>query len=399
MNEMFSRSAIDAKRILRIGFVTQDLKAGQKLRSSIAKKESVDLKLIESKAVTRATPPKDVGIIVYDLENEKEETLVEFDRFMRERPADIEVIVLSPSASDELVRWFLHLRVADWLTTPLSPGELLTACGRILSQAKTSTQNVRCVTFMGARGGVGNTTLAITAAVILSGSGRSRVPTCLIDLDLIAGACADYLDVKPSWQFDDLAANPGRLDSHMLDIMLSTHATGIAVLASQRPFTDQLSFDAEVVTRALDLASQKFQNLVLDLPRYTTAWTDNVLLGSDELYIVTEATIPGLKVARRMVMEVIDKFEREVQPRVIVNKYERSLFGSGLSGHEVNEILGKSFAGFVGKEESVAHEAIDRGVPITAIKPRSRIVKDLAKILGRREGTQATEGLGSEAWL
>ena len=398
MNEMFSRSVTDAKRMLRIGFVTQDIKVGQKLRAAISKKESVDLKLIESRAITRVTVPGDVGIFVYDLENENKETLAEFDRFMRERPADIEVVVLSPSASDELVRWFLHLRVADWLTTPLSPGELLAACGRILSQAKTSTQEVRCVTFMGARGGVGTTTLAITAAVILSGVGTSRVPTCLVDLDLIAGACADYLDVKPSWQFEELVANPSRLDSHMLDIMLSTHATGIAVLASQRPFTEALASDAEVVTQALDQASQKFQNLVLDLPRHAAAWTENVLLGSDELYVVTEATIPGLKVAKRLVMEIINKFEHHVQPRVIVNKFERSLFGSGLSSHEVNEILGQTFAGFVGKDERVAREAIDRGVPITSIKSRSRIVKDLAKILSSHERERATQAAGTTTW-
>jgi pilus assembly protein CpaE len=378
---MFTRSVIDARRMLRIGFVTQDMKAGKKLRECIEKKESVDLQLIDSKSVTAARAPRNFGIFVYDLEDEKKETLGEFDRFMRERPPDIPVIVLSPSASEDLVRWFLRLRVADWLTTPLSPGELLAACGRIISQTSSLKQDLRCVTFMGARGGVGTTTLAITAALILSGSGKKHASTCLVDLDLVSGACADYLDLKANWQFDELISNPARLDNHMLDIMLSAHPTGISVLASQRKFSDLLAFDAEVVTRALDLASQKFDNIVVDLPRFAGAWTENVIAGSNEVYVVTEATIPGLKIARRLVTEIIEKFDGEVQPRIIVNKYERSLFGSGLSGHEVNEILQKSFAGYVRNDPRAAREAIDRGVPINSIKSRSVIVRDLTRIL------------------
>src|SRR5947208_7633885 len=155
---MFTRSMTPAKRILQLGFVTQDPKVGKELREFVQTRDSIDLELIESAVVTTQSKPKGIGIFVYDLDASQEPSLHEFDRFMRERPQEIPVIVLSPSLSDELVRWFLRLRVADWIKTPLSPGELIAACGRVISQISTPNHDVRCMTFMGASGGVRTTT-------------------------------------------------------------------------------------------------------------------------------------------------------------------------------------------------------------------------------------------------
>jgi pilus assembly protein CpaE len=381
MFQIFTRATAGAKRILQIGLVSQDAKVGAALKAFVAARDGVELKLVKSQAVDAKAKIKDVSIFVYDLDATKEASMLEFDRFMRERPADIPVIVLSPALDDELVRWFLRLRVSDWIKTPLSPGELIAACGRVISQAMGARQDVRCVTMMGARGGVGTTTLAIQAAIILSGETAVRTPTCLVDLDLTGGTVADYLDLKAGWQLDEIIPNPDRLDTHMLDIMLASHPSGISVLSSQRPYSDQLRFDAEVITRVLDLVSQKFSNLVIDLPRQAANWTDSVLLGSNQVYVVTEFSIPGLKAAKRLVGEISQRFDNEVKPMVIVNKHGRSLFGSGISTHEVKEILQGAFADYVGSDPKLVQEAIDRGVPTTAIKPRNTIVKDLTKIL------------------
>jgi pilus assembly protein CpaE len=280
-----------------------------------------------------------------------------------------------------LVRRFLRLRVADWLKSPLSPGELVAACGRVISHSTAAKQDSRCTTFIGARGGVGTTTLAIHTALILAGDDAVPAPTCLVDLDLIEGACADYMDLKANWQLDELIPNPERLDNRILDIMMSTHSTGINVLSAQRPYSDRLDFDADVVTRVLDLSMQKFSNLVIDLPRHAASWTDNVLLGSNQTYIVTEFTIPGLKAAKRLAAELVERFDGEVKPKVIVNKYARAIFGSGISSHEVKEILRGSLAGFVAADIRLVRRAIDRGVPTTSIRPRNAIVSDLKKII------------------
>lgn len=381
MFQIFNRPAVGAKRIMQIGFVTQDAEIGAQLKDFVSKRDGVDLRLIESASVTAGAAPKDIGVFVYDLDATRDASLQEFDRFMNQRPPAVPVIVLSPAITDELVRWFLRLRVADWIKTPLSPGELIAACGRVVSQASPKKQDVKCLTFMGARGGVGATTIAIHAALILGSKSVPAAPACLIDLDLTSGSCADYLDLAPGWQVEELIANPGRLDNHMLEGMIASHATGIGVLSAQRKFCERQAVGDEVVTRALDLALQKYSNLVIDLPRHAESWTEPVLLGSTQVFVVTEFTIPGLKAAKRLTADIAERFGSEVTPKVVVNKYRRNLLGSSISMHEVKEILRGSFAGTVGEEAKLVREAIDRGIPTTAIKPRNAVMTDLAKIL------------------
>ena len=382
MLQIFGRSAKKGKRILQIGLVTQDIEMGKQLKEFVAKRDSVDMLLIKSAAVTPTKFPQDVSIFVYDLSSTGEISLKEFDRFMGERPQSVPVIVLSPSVEDALLRWFLRLHVSDWLKTPLSPGELISACGRAISQANALRPDIKCLTFVGARGGVGTTTLAIHAALHQARAGVASASTCLVDLDLVAGACSDYLDLVANWQLDELTADPARLDSHMLDTMTATHHSGIAVISAHRKFAERFSFSPDIITRTLDLATQKYQNLIVDLPSHAESWSDSVILGSSQVYVVTDFTVPGLKSARRIVDDIAAHYEGEVVPKVIVNKYNKSFFAGRLSANEAKTLLRDSLAGLVRSETSLLREAIDRGIPTTDIKKKNGIVVDLAKIIG-----------------
>jgi pilus assembly protein CpaE len=383
MFQNFKRQSAGAAGLLQIGIVTENAPSGAKIRELLSKRDGVAVHLIASSSVTSQAPPPEVSIFVYELNTpDQPSALKEFARFMSERPPHLPVIVLCSAVDEELVRWFLRLRVADWLKTPFNAGELISACGRVLSQQQhVARHDLKCLTFIGARGGVGATTLAIHAALILQGLRGKRSPTCLVDLDFVSGSCADYLDLTPAWQLEELIPDPTRLDDHMMDVMLVSHAVGIRVLAAQPKYGRELSISEEVVTRALDIASQRFANLVIDLPRGAERWTDSVINGSSNVYVVTDLSIPGLKAAVRLAGDIAERSSGITSPQVIVNKFERSLFGSGISRHEAKQILRSSLGGYVRSNNWLVREAIDRGIPTTSIKPKNTIIRDLSAIL------------------
>ena len=69
MFQLFGTSIPKARRALRIGFVTQDAAIGAELKEFIAKRDGVDLRLIQSSSVTTAAPPKGINVFVYMREN------------------------------------------------------------------------------------------------------------------------------------------------------------------------------------------------------------------------------------------------------------------------------------------------------------------------------------------
>jgi pilus assembly protein CpaE len=174
---------------------------------------------------------------------------------------------------------------------------------------------------------------------------------------------------------------PDRLDRQLLEVMLSHHASGLAVVAAPHHLAEMRSFDPDVVTRLLDLVSSNFDYVVFDMPRTWFSWTDSVLLGSNNVYIVCEMTVPGLRHAKRLVEAIQERLGEGPKPQVIVNRFEQRMFSSGLRRTDIEQVLGDAFATCIPNQYSLVREAIDRGVPIDEVKPGNKITQELKRLV------------------
>jgi pilus assembly protein CpaE len=163
--------------------------------------------------------------------------------------------------------------------------------------------------------------------------------------------------------------------------MLSHHSSGLALVAAPHHLAEMRSFDPDVVTRLLDLVSSNFDYVVFDMPRTWFSWTDSVLLGSNNLFVVCEATVPGLRHAKRLVEAIHERLGDGPKPRVIVNRFEQRMFASGLRRADIEQVLGEAFAGCMPNQYALVREAIDRGVPIQEVKPGNAVSAQLKKLV------------------
>jgi pilus assembly protein CpaE len=327
------------------------------------------------------------AVIVVDIDAHRRESLVALQGLMARTAGAIPVIVLTDSFDDALARWFLQIRVSDFLRKPVEPKEVLRACIRALRATDNLPEEQgRILSFIGAAGGVGTTTLAIESAMLLLKSGaRDSDSTCLVDLDVQTGVCADYLDLDPRLDLDEIGPFPERLDSQLLEVMLAQHASGLSVLAARGRAAQRTALEPGVVVRLLDLVSARFDNVVIDLPRSWEPWTDQVLMGSNKVYVVTDMTVPGLRLGRRLAAGMSERL-KEVKPRVVCNRFEQQMFGSGLRRADVERALDGFLAGTVANNYKIVREAIDRGVALDAVKGNSTVSSDLRKILFAQGG-------------
>jgi pilus assembly protein CpaE len=336
------------------------------------------------------------AVIIACVDTQARGELVALQRFINRTGGRVPVIVVTDGFDEALARWLLQIRVADFVKRPIDPVELARTCIKAIeAQASGEPGEAEFFAFLPAAGGVGVTTLAIqTAFLLMRANGRKALArTCLIDLDFQNGACADHLDVEPRLILDEIVPNPDRLDDLLLDMMLSEHPSGLKVLAAPNRPAEMRTFDPAVVTRLLDLASRRFDNVVIDMPRTWFPWTDDVLVGADRVYIVTEMTVPGLRLARRLTAAITERLGEAVKPAAIVNRFESSLFGTGLRQSDIEAALGSALAGCVANNYRQVREAIDRGVPLEEIKASSNVLADLRKILtARAPGAAAANG-------
>jgi pilus assembly protein CpaE len=275
------------------------------------------------------------------------------------------------------------MRVADFLVKPVSPAELVRTCARVAKGPQTTeATESQIYTFLPAVGGAGVTTLAVQSAMLLLNAGtRGKTATCLVDLDFQHGACADYLDLEPRLNLAEIEPRPDRLDRQLLEVMLSHHPSGLAVIAAPNRPAEMRSFDPDVVTRLLDMVSSHFEYVVFDMPRTWFSWTDSVLLGSNKMFIVSEMTVPGLRHAKQLVEAIRERLGEGPSPQVIVNRFEQKMFSSGLRKGDIEQVLGDSFCACIPNHYALVREAIDRGVPLDEIKPGNKITMHLKQLL------------------
>ena len=305
------------------------------------------------------------------------------------------VVAVTQSFDSVLARRLMQMRVADLLVKPVPPIELVRACARLAKSATAAeTAAAQIFTFLPAVGGAGVTTLAVQTAMLLLNSGpRGKTATCLVDLDFQHGAAADYLDIEPRLNLGEIEPRPERLDRQLLEVMLSYHTSGLAVVAAPNRPAEMRSFDPDVVTRLLDLVSSHFDFVVFDTPRTWFSWTDNVLLGSNKVFIVSETTVPSLRQARQLAKAIHERLGADVKPQVIINRYEQRLFSPGLRRADIERAIGGSIAGYVPNNYGLVREAIDRGMPLDAIKPGNKITSHLRKLILQQPSNKAAEPL------
>jgi pilus assembly protein CpaE len=322
-------------------------------------------------------------VAVIDLDAAPAADMQALEELMAGEGATLPVVAIARSVDANLARTLVQMRVADFLVKPVSPVELVRTCARVAKgPGAAAPSEAQIYSFLPTAGGAGVTTLAIQSALILLNSGaRGKSSTCLVDLDFQHGACADYLDIEPRLNLAEIEPRPDRLDRQLLEVMLSHHASGLAVVAAPHHLAEMRSFDPDVVTRLLDLVSSNFDYVVFDMPRTWFSWTDSVLLGSNNLYIVCEMTVPGLRHAKRLVEAIGERLGEGPKPQVIVNRFEQRMFSSGLRRTDIEQVLGDSFASCIPNQYGLVREAIDRGVPIDEVKPGNKITQELKRLV------------------
>lgn len=323
-------------------------------------------------------------VAIVDLDASNAEEMHGLERLMSRVGSWPPVVVIAQGFDASVARTLLQMRVADFMVKPVVPAELMNTCARVAKSAASSgdATESEIYTFLPAAGGAGVTTLAVqTAMTLLRSAPPGKSTTCLVDLDFQHGACADYLDIEPRLNLSEIEPSPDRLDRQLLEVMLSHHPSGLAVIAAPNRPAEMRSFDPDVVTRLLDMVSTNFDYVVFDMPRTWFSWTDNVLLGSNKLFIVSEMTVPGLRHAKQLVEAIRERLGDGPKPQVIINRFEQKLFSSGLRKNDIEQVLGDAFACCIPNDYGLVREAIDRGMPLEEIKPGNKISMQIRKLV------------------
>ena len=213
----------------------------------------------------------------------------------------VTVIAIGDRNDIGLYRDLVQAGVSEYVVKPITPQLLAKA----LSPQPTPVEGIpvsrklgKMVAFVGARGGVGTTTLAINLAWYLADRQKRRV--LLLDLDLQTGDCALALNVTPTPGLSDALANPLRIDSVFLERAMTTHSERLFVLSAEEPLRAEVNFPAEAVDTLIGVLRTQFHYIIVDVPRLPGAPYRRSLDMADIRVIVADQTLRSVRDAVRL---------------------------------------------------------------------------------------------------
>jgi pilus assembly protein CpaE len=294
-----------------------------------------------------------------------------------------------------LVRSLIRAGAHDVIPLPLSFDDVETSLAPIVEQQSKRSEaalvsHAKLVSVIKSVGGVGATALltqlAIRSAEREAAHGREL---CLIDLDVQFGDIAFQLGLRPKLSLDDLLDAGARLDGDLLRATTSDHASGLKVIGAPRNMMPLEGISSEHMLRIVEMATREFGTVFVDLPTNWTNWSLSLVARSDLVVLVTELSVAGLNRARRQLDLLQSQDLGGLDVRVVVNRFEKSLTRS-ISLSDASKALGREVNYTVANDPPVMRSAIDRGVPISEIKRKTALAKDLDTI---DAGMAATLGL------
>ena len=187
------------------------------------------------------------------------------------------------------------------------------------SAMRTGIANGSILSFFGAKGGVGTTTLAVHLATYLVKLHKKRV--LLVDLHPELGHVCVYLGLDGSRvHFQELVRNVGRLDSELLRGFVARHSSGLEVLSSPDLCGGSKSMDSEAVGRALDFLRGEYDYVLLDCARPNSEWTERVIAASTLIYMVATPDVGAVRDLSRHVDLLIPSDGSSDKLQVILNR-------------------------------------------------------------------------------
>ncbi len=336
-------------------------------------------------------------IVVIAIDSDLDKACSAISRLANEMPS-VGILAVSIRDDGQAILKALRAGAKEFLTLPCGVEELSEALKKlekislgfvniVRGVAPVKKQKTITVSFLGSRGGVGCTSLAVNTSATLAADPNNKV--VLIDLDLALGDADIALDLVADYTLGDLAANINRLDMTFLNRSLSKHSTGMALLPHPINVDEATQITEEHLERIIALLRASHTHLVLDLSKGFRSTDICALKMSDLIFLVVQLEITSIRNTIRLLSTLDADSLLGPKVRLVLNRVGMV---TDITKEKAVDLLGRPFFWEVPNDHKVMMESRNTGTPMVRSAPSSKIqlnIVDFANAICGKSKTNA----------
>ena len=332
------------------------------------------------------------NLLIVESSAPSSQMLAQIDELASHCDEGVEVMVVGATNDISLYRQLVARGVSEYLVPPIEPVHMVRSIGNIFTDPESPFVG-KSISVVGAKGGVGASTIAHNLAWSLAEN--ARVSTSLVDLDLSFGTTSlDFNQETPQTVADALLA-PDRADDSVISRLLSKATDRLSLFTAPASVGQIMDIDPEAYTVVIESVRRLMPYVVLDLPHGWSQWIYSTLMTSDEVILVCQPDLASLRNGKNILDQLKAQRPNDKPPRLVINM---------MGVPKRPEIPIKDFAAAIEAEPSIIvpfdpqlfGTASNKGQMISEADPQSKpavAIDELATILSGRETVQPEKSL------
>jgi pilus assembly protein CpaE len=207
------------------------------------------------------------------------------------------VIVIGSGNDVVPYRELVRRGVNDYVIRPVDTLGVVRAICSLFSTPE-ATPVGRIIAVMGAKGGVGASTIAHNVAWAIARD--LAMDSVVIDLDLAFGTASLDYNKDPLQGIADVVFSSDRPDTSLIDRLTTKCNDHLSLLAAPATLDRVYDFGVEAFDSIFDTLRLTMPCIVLDVPHQWSGWTRRALVGADDILVVAEPDLANLRNAKNL---------------------------------------------------------------------------------------------------
>lgn len=356
------------QRTIQACLYSTDPQTGEHILESLAQMTRVEVVAAVGSwdALRERLNNANLDLVIANLDPNYEEALKVVQQASRMAP-EVGLLGVSTQTDPKVIINAMRLGCTQFVCAPIDQPDLETAIQRIEATRVSVVPASKRVCVIGSAGGVGATAIACNLAIELTS--LSERPAGLVDLNLDFGDAAATFDVAPKYTVVDICKGDTDLDRTMVEAAMHELPCNVHVLARPHRLEDAHLVTPEGIGRVLELLSNMYPYVVVDLPRACTTGNATAIERADHVLVIAQLSVASIRNAHRMVESLLQMGAEEDKLEVVINRYKAD--HQRIRVADVEESFGRPVFATIPNDYRCVAAALDLGHPIMTNAPQS----------------------------
>jgi pilus assembly protein CpaE len=256
------------------------------------------------------------NVIVLESNANRDELISSLDSLAEFCDAGTKLIVAGRVNDIVLYRELMARGVSDYLVWPFTVLDFIRTISQLYNSNAEPLGKIIAVT--GAKGGIGASSIAHNMAFSIARD--LHLQTVIVDMDLGFGTAGLDFNQDPPQGIAEAVFAPDRLDSNLLDRLLSRCTDRLSILAAPATLDRLYDFSETAFDLLIDILRASTPCIVLDVPHVWTAWSRRMLVGADEIVLAAAPDLANLRNAKSIVDTLRAARPHDSLPRLVMTQ-------------------------------------------------------------------------------